>query len=531
MQDAAEPVPAIGYIRVSMMHEEAISPDLQRTAIEDWARRRGRRIIDWIEDLDKSGRNFQRKIMKQIERIEAREAREIAVWKYSRFGRDRYGCAINLARIEKAGGRLQSATEEVDAKTAIGKLTRGMLMEIAAFESDRAGEQWGEARAHRVTAGLHDVGRTKFGYVRKGRVPDPERPGRTRRDLKDEKGERYEPDPVTGPVLREMYLAYTGGEKFATMARRLNLAGTRNTYGRRWSWDTVRDVLDSGWGAGYLRVHAAGCECASPTRCRNKNFLPGAHEPVIAEAQWRAYLKRRGQVAARPPRARSAVYALTSLVLCGHCGSKAAVLRADGRNREHRLRCSRWTRRQDCPGGGRKVPYPVAENAVREWLEAEGIRLDGAEAVAAAVTAARATEEQLAAELARINRRLAKAIRDQHLEEDVPDEVWAEVKAGLLAEREPVALALDAARKRAGTDPAEVLPVIRGLAGEWDTLPPAKVRDTLAQLISSVVVWREDADGEPVYRARVFPVWEPAWEGPGSAGIPGALSGRSQGGS
>jgi site-specific DNA recombinase len=520
-------VPAIGYIRVSMMHEEAISPELQRTAIEDWARRRGRKVIGWVTELDKTGRNFQRDIMKVIGRIEAGEAREIAVWKYSRFGRSRHGCAVNLARIEAAGGRLQSATEEVDAKTAVGKLTRGMLMEIAAFESDRAGEQWGEARSHRVAAGLQGTGRAKFGYVRLGRIPDPERPGRTRRDLSDRLGERYEPEAMTGPVLREMYLTHTAGEEgwqFAAIAQWLNLAQVFNTYGRPWSWDTVRDVLDSGFGAGYLRVHDPACdECGSPSRCLNKVYLPGAHKPVIEEWEWQAYTARRALVASWPPRARSAVYSLTGLVVCGHCGSKMGVLKADGkRNKQHRLRCSRWTRLHDCASGGRKVPYPVAEKAVRDWLTAEGLaRETGPEAIAAAATAARASAGQLAQELAKIDRAMARALQRELLEDDVGAETWAQAKAGLLAGRAPVAAALEAARKRAGTDPQEMVTVVRGALEVWDLWRPDRLRDALATVISAVVVWREDDDDGPAYRARVFPVWEPPWGGPGSAGIPG----------
>ncbi|MFI6737283.1 hypothetical protein ACIBI9_30535 [Nonomuraea sp. NPDC050451] len=55
------------------------------------------------------------------------------------------GNQLNLARLEAAGGELVSATEEADATTAGGTFTRGMLMELAAFESDRSGEQWAEA--------------------------------------------------------------------------------------------------------------------------------------------------------------------------------------------------------------------------------------------------------------------------------------------------------------------------------------------------------------------------------------------------
>jgi DNA invertase Pin-like site-specific DNA recombinase len=142
-----ELIPAIGYIRVSTWFEEKISDELQKAAIEDAARRRGRTIVKWIPDLDATGRNFKRRIMEAISAVETGSfegANEIWVWKYSRFGRNRHGVAINLARVEQAGGHLISATEEIDATTATGRFTRGMLFELAAFESDRIGEQWRE---------------------------------------------------------------------------------------------------------------------------------------------------------------------------------------------------------------------------------------------------------------------------------------------------------------------------------------------------------------------------------------------------
>lgn len=97
--------PWLGYIRVSTWKEEKISPELQESALREWARRTGRRLIEpLIIDLDATGRNFKRKIMGAIERVEASEARGVVVWRYSRFGRNRTGNAVNLARLEAAGG-------------------------------------------------------------------------------------------------------------------------------------------------------------------------------------------------------------------------------------------------------------------------------------------------------------------------------------------------------------------------------------------------------------------------------------------
>lgn len=92
MPDTSEPIPAIGYVRVSMMREDGVSPEIQKAAVSEWAARRSRVIVDWVEDLDLTGREFaKRKIAAMIERVSRGEAREIAVWKYSRFGQARGG--------------------------------------------------------------------------------------------------------------------------------------------------------------------------------------------------------------------------------------------------------------------------------------------------------------------------------------------------------------------------------------------------------------------------------------------------------
>ncbi|MFC8915172.1 recombinase family protein [Streptomyces sp. NPDC057116] len=120
---------------------------MQETAIEDWARKTKRRIIGWIVDLDATGRNFKRKIMHGVEAVEARFARGIALWRYSRFGRNRTGNALNLARLEYAGGRLESATEPVDAGTVIGEFQREMIF---AFGPHHQGQPMGTVRPTQV---------------------------------------------------------------------------------------------------------------------------------------------------------------------------------------------------------------------------------------------------------------------------------------------------------------------------------------------------------------------------------------------
>jgi DNA invertase Pin-like site-specific DNA recombinase len=140
-------------------------PELQLTAITDHCARSGYVLVDVVEDLDLTARFWRRR---QAERvvgmIESGDADVIVLWKWSRLARNRRDWAVALDRVEVAGGKLDSATEPIDATTSSGRLARGMLAEFAAFESDRIGDVWKEVHARRTKQGLPANGKPRFGY-------------------------------------------------------------------------------------------------------------------------------------------------------------------------------------------------------------------------------------------------------------------------------------------------------------------------------------------------------------------------------
>jgi DNA invertase Pin-like site-specific DNA recombinase len=168
-----------------MMLGEKISPDIQMDAISTCAARKGYYIPDgewpygewpygeWIIELDVTGRNFNRDITKAVAAIEQGKTHAIIVLDFSRFGRDREGNPVHLGRIERAGGELLSATEDVDARTPSGRLARGIHFEFAAYYSDVVGARWAEAFQNRLKRGRPPLGGDYFGYVRRGRQPHP----------------------------------------------------------------------------------------------------------------------------------------------------------------------------------------------------------------------------------------------------------------------------------------------------------------------------------------------------------------------
>ena len=520
-----EPVAVIGYIRVSMAREEMISPETQQAAIADWARRKGRTVIDWITDLDKTGRNFNRRIMDGIARVEAGEAREIAVWKYSRFGRNRTGVALNLARLEKAGGELVSATEEVDAGTATGRFTRGMLFEVAAFESDRTAETWRETYQHRVSGGLPPLGRARFGYQRLGRVRHEQDPQRTRRATPEAK-ESYAPDPELGPVLAEMYRSYIGGDGGGVIAQRLNRQGIPNTYGNTWGGRTVIDVLDSGFGAGYLRIHSVSCKCREAARCPERDFIPGAHDPVISDEEWEQYNQRRAEVKKTPPRHRSPVYPISALVRCGHCGHAIVAASPVRKNGDITFRCSHAMLKPGECDGNPSVPLSALMEAVRAFLKPIAPDIDArAKVVKARDRASRSVrtdKEKTVRELAAVERALVRLAVQRAEDESgkMGAPVWEKATAELKAKRDLLQEQMASAAQEASALSSDPIPAIIGIMDAWDILPAAGMNKLLRTVVRVIKVWRtgqaaRDAQGHFLpapARIKVIPRWAPLAE-------------------
>ncbi|WP_404959067.1 recombinase family protein [Streptomyces sp. 147326] len=509
--------PWLAYIRVSTWKEEKISPELQREAITQWARRTGRRIIGWIEDLDVSGRHFKRKIMKCIERVEAGEAQGVAVWRYSRFGRDRTGNAINLARLQQAGGELESATEPVDASTAIGRFQRGMILEFSAYESDRAGEQWRETHDHRrYKLRLPAQGRRRFGYVWHRRF-DP-----ATGTLQEE---RYDPDPDTGPVVAELYRAYVAGFGFGKLCGQLNADGHRTTQGALWHTETLTRYMDSGFAAGLLTVHNPECRCRKTDgTCKNHIFIQGAQEELIEFDLWEAYRQRRKEVAATAPRARVGIYELTSLPKCSGCrgGTSMNTGRRNGANVPgFAMRCSKRAKAGPLACDGVLVERTYVEEEVRKWLRDKAAGGIDAAPQSHTSTAARDASEEAAkrttarakaqAEVEKQRQALAR-LRAEHAAnpEDFGPGEYDEAADVIRRKRAEAQQQLDSIPEETEPlpDRAEFKPLIDSTVEEWESLSVRERNMILRKLIRRVALTRL-GPGVENHRVEVHPIWEP----------------------
>lgn len=498
--------PMIGYIRVSTAREDMISPEVQADHVDRLARTTGRRIVLWVADLDLSGRTLaKRQIPGLIDAIAANTspdaAREIGVWKYSRFGRNRADNAYNLARLEAAGGALVSATEQVDATTSIGRFTRGMLLELAAFESDRISEGWADVQAYRRRAGLPNSGRERFGYIRRGRIRVG--PEHWINDPSDPLGERYEPsDERHAAELRRMYEEAAAGRSGYSICRWLNAGRIPGPSGKvgRWTHATLWPLLDSGFGCGYIRQHDPDCTVHDLTKqgwCRNKTWIVGAHPHLWADLPdgdairdriWKAYRARREASPKTPPRAVEARHELTQVVVCGWCGATMVAHRVRSGSDNYAWRCGGITH-GTCTRTN-SASDRLCRSVVRDLLTREHRRLAEIEAEVAPhdVTPTEAGPdrgEEVTAALAVVQRRLDR-LSDQYVGEEIPPETYRRLRDRYLGEQAALGeeLAEIEEARAAAEEQVDYVAVTGSLLTEWDTLPTWSVNKVLKSLLT-----------------------------------------------
>ncbi|MEO3782605.1 recombinase family protein [Actinocorallia sp. B10E7] len=505
-------IPVIGYIRVSTAREEMISPEIQQNAINAWAARTGRKIIEWIIDLDTSGRNSKRQVMTAIGRIETGVAREIAVYRYDRWGRNALESMANIGRLEAVGGQLQSATEPLDAETAIGRYSRTNALALAEMQSDLISENWRAALDNRLARGLPSHGTARYGYLRLGRILDVGNPAPTPRyrvDPNDPLGERYEPDYEggTADVLADLYHRFIGGQGGTALVNMLHRAGILNATGKTWEYGALMAVLDSGFGAGLLRIHDSGCRCDKRKRkhCPNNLWLPGAHAPIIDTDTWEAYQEARQRRHRYAPRARAAVYPLSGLVRCGICYGGMVVTGGARHPSGYQYVCNRWKRNRDCvaasPSRARVEREVLAMLA--EWSDdIDRPVVEERESVRIVPDTARLTQLLAAKDAV-----LVQLVKDRAADGGrTPAAVWDAARDGLLEERARIA-------EQLAQEPAEPVgrasfaPVMVGLLESWEVLAAEARREMLAQMIRHVIVRRGERRGHP--EVVVTPVWEP----------------------
>lgn len=471
MVSKLRPVPetpprAVLYLRQSVSHDDSISLELQEASCRQYCIQQGYQVVAVESDPGISGRTWKRPaVVRVMSMIEDGQADVVVLWKWSRLSRSRRDWALAADRADVAGGRIESSTEAVDIGTATGRLTRGMLVELAAFESDRIGEVWKEVHHSRLAKGLVPNGNRRFGY-----------------EWDPDEG-IHKPHPVDGPALRSAYERYVAGESCWAIVQSFNRRGLTTIKGGPWSTGMLLKVLDHGFGAGQI--------------IWGGTVYPGAHEALIGPDLWQAFLDRRAANRKVAPRSKRSQYVLSGMVKCARCdGPMAGGMAPQGA----RFRCNRnrdhGKTDHGCDGG--YVQMAVVEGTVLDWLRGEAENVEKVAAAAERTSAARVSAgaeiRRLTVAIARLDESLQR-LTVQVAEGLVDAADYAPARDELAGRRAALVDQLEEAsrsERRAGLD---VATVAQELLDGWDELQVDVRRTMLGELIERVEVTTAIAKG------------------------------------
>jgi len=465
-----QPRRAVAYIRVSDeggRGDDLMSPQIQLASIRDHCQRRGYELVKVLEDIDLTGKFWKRRKMETaIAMLEARAAEVVVVWKISRVCRNRLDWAVAIDRVEGAGGQLESATEPIDGTTSTGRFTRGVLAELAAFESERIGEGWREAHRQRFEAGLPVNGRVPFGWISDRRT--------------------VRPDPVRAPVVQELFARYLSGQGLNLLANWLNSTGQPSTTGARWHPSTVKTILDHPMHSGQVRYLG--------------ELRPGGFEPIITWQVWEAYLAQRRDNRRRG-RKESSDHLMSGLLRCGHCGY--SMVASGGATHK-----GKWYPQYRCDHGTatrahlfKSVSTGKVEAAVMVWLrgEADGVSVRACSVEPVVTVADTLTVESAITDLDRklqiLTGHLLSGLVPQRAYEATRDDIGRR-RAELVAELQTIS-----DRALASVPAATAV----DLLAAWDGLEVQARRAILRTMLLHVVVTPRGA-GKPL-EIYFHPVW------------------------
>ncbi len=173
------------YVRVSTdrQAEEGLGLDVQRAAVETWAKENGHKVTLWAADEDVSGANGldQREgLLDALEALKAEPAAGLVVYRLDRFARDLMVQEMVLSELRRLGvevfstspGEAAYLSDEPDDPSR--KFIRQVLGAVAEYERAMIALRLRSGRRAKAERGGFAYGSPPFGYRAEGGelVPD-----------------------------------------------------------------------------------------------------------------------------------------------------------------------------------------------------------------------------------------------------------------------------------------------------------------------------------------------------------------------
>ena len=217
------------YLRVSTEEQagNGVSLAAQREKCESYASLYDLSVVEVIEDRGGSGKTLAREgLQRALAMLDADEADALLVYKLDRLTRSVRDLGVLLDHFPTQSGKpaLLSVSEQVDTRTASGRMVLNILTSVAQWERETIVERTTMALRHKKEKGAV-YGTTPYGF--------------------DRDGDRLSPNADEQAVIQRMREQRAGGASFGKIAAELNAQSIRPKRGAQWYSSSVKWVIEN----------------------------------------------------------------------------------------------------------------------------------------------------------------------------------------------------------------------------------------------------------------------------------------------
>src|SRR5216684_9001713 len=218
---ALMPTRTIAYLRVSTdkQADRGVSLDAQRAKVHAYAELHDLELAEVIVDAGESAKSLDRPGLKRaLGMLKGSEAEALLVVKLDRLTRSVVDLGTLVERYFAPGkAALLSVGEQIDTRSAAGRLVLNVLASVSQWEREAIGERTSAAMQHKVSLGGYTGGDLPYGF---GLGPDGEKPLENAEEQK---------------VLTAARRLRDGGLSLRSVARELNAEGFRSRTGKQFA--------------------------------------------------------------------------------------------------------------------------------------------------------------------------------------------------------------------------------------------------------------------------------------------------------
>ncbi len=279
---------AVIYARYSSDSQREESIEGQLRECKEYAERNGITVLSTYIDRALSAKTDNRPDFQRMIKDSANGLFDIVlVWKLDRFARNRYDSAHYKAILKKNGVKVVSAKEAI-AEDSTGILLESLLEEYAEFYSVELSEKIHRGQKENALKGLNNGGGIPLGYV-----------------LGSDK--RLAVDPMTAPVVLEIFTRYADGETVRAIVESLNERGLQTKHNKPYSLGSFNAILKNRKYIGEYRYQDV--------------VIPGGVPAIVPQELFDRVQARIARNKRAPAMSKAdETFLLTTKLFCGKCG-------------------------------------------------------------------------------------------------------------------------------------------------------------------------------------------------------------------